>query len=152
MNRPRTNRRIRRLCAVSAAAAAFVASAGTAEAADYDDRSLYGFMKTASGAVATAGMQCGRIGTLVIQAQGDIRPQLYSYRATNSAGASTGWRPWMNVYSFSQQGIISAPGYWLVEVQIAHNNGWAWSTDKEYATVSVQPAGFSNAYWCKVTG
>lgn len=141
------------LCVVPAATLAILAaSAGVASAAYYDDYGYTGFMKTASDAVATVNMQCGRNGVLVLQAPRSPQPQYFSYKATSSTGVATGWMPWDNVSSVTQRTIISKPGYWWVEVQIAHYNGWGWYYDTESAPVSVQPEGYNHRFWCKVTG
>ena len=47
---------------------------------------------------------------------------------------------------------ITVPGYWVVEVQIAQAVRGGYSYDSEIAPVTVQPAGYNDRFWCKVTG
>jgi hypothetical protein len=145
------NSTARRRIAVAATtvAVAIGSLAGAAQAANYDSAS--GFLKTPPGATATVAMQCGRTGQLVLQT-GAVAPQYFSYKATNSSGVTTGWTPYRKAYSLTKLTPITVPGYWVVEVRIAQSANGVWYFDDEIAPVTVQPAGYANAWWCKVTG
>lgn len=149
-NRTHSGRTLARriVTAVAGTITAMAAFGAVAGAADYDNAA--GFLKTPSGATATAAMQCGRFGVLAT-ARGYTAPQYFAYNATNSSGQSTGWSAWQPLVGGTQT-IITRPGYWLVQVQILHWGAGGWTTDMEFAPVTVQPDAYRHQFWCKTLG
>jgi hypothetical protein len=134
---------------VIAVIVASIAIATSAHAADYDSAS--GFLQTPSGATATAGLQCGNSAVLILQ-RGYTAPQLMSYRATNSLGQTTGWMPWQTFNGGMVLTVVTRPGYWTVQVQIAHSTSSGWKLDQEFAPVSSQAGTYRDRFWCNVLG